>query len=135
MTSSSSHSASVLVCAVVSVSIITIEILFKSILAATPALTIITGFINSILFVFLLTGFSNLEMLLFGSNYQAKLGEVIICLFFACGTASLIHRVSVTTCFLFSILALYYVTRISSRYYGQLVHNSNVIYTSSKKRK
>lgn len=133
MTSSSSHSASVLICAVISVSIIAVEVLFKATLASTPSLTITTGFINSVLFLFLLTGISNFEMILFGSNHQAKLGEVILCLFFSCGTAALIHRVSVTTCFLFSILALYYVTRISARYYGPS-HTPNVVYATKKRK-
>lgn len=135
MTLVSSHSSSVLVCAVVSVSIVVCQIVFKGLLASTPALTIATGFINSLLFVCLLTGLSNLEMSLFGSSFQSRLGEVMLCLFFSCGTASLVHRVSVTTCFLFSLLALYYVSRLSSKYYGALVHQSSVVYTSNKKRR
>jgi len=98
------------------------EVVFKSFLSSTQPLTIVTGFLNSLLFVFLLTAVSNLEMMSFGPSFQTKLGEVILCLLFACAAAGVVHRVSVTTCLIFSLIALYRLTRISS---GSRIHSSS----------
>lgn len=109
-----SHSTSFAISAAISVSIVAAELMFKSFLSSTQPLTVVTGFINSLLFVFLVTAVSNLEMMQFGPSFQTKLAEVILCLLFACTTAGLVHRVSVTTCFIFSLIALYRLTRATS---------------------
>ena len=49
---------------------------YKSALASSQLMTILTGFIGSWLFVFLLTAVANLEKSVFGFNFQTKLGEV-----------------------------------------------------------
>ncbi|KAJ6635331.1 Protein KRTCAP2 like [Pseudolycoriella hygida] len=90
--------------------------MYKPFFAATQMNTIFGGFLGSWLFVFALTAVSNLESVVLGSGFQAKLfPETVFCLIgatFACG---MIHRVCATTCFLFSLLALYYVNKISQK--------------------
>lgn len=106
-----SHSTSFAVSASVSVIIVASELLFKSFLSSSQMLTIVTGFLNSMLFVFMLTAVSNLQMMSFGPGFQSKFPEVLLCLTVACASAGLVHRVSVTTCLIFSLIALYRLTR------------------------
>ena len=53
---------------------------FKSTLASSQLLTIVGGYLASLVFLFLLTGISNLEMNLFGDAFQTKLTEGKECL-------------------------------------------------------
>ncbi|OWF46229.1 keratinocyte-associated protein 2-like [Mizuhopecten yessoensis] len=108
--------------------------MFKQQLASTEYMTVIGGFIGSFLFVFLLTGVSNLEMSLFGRGFQAKLfPEVGFCLVAAMFVSALIHRVCVTTCFIFSIVALYYLNKIAQSRFAPAP--TPVKATPSKKKK
>ncbi|KAK3098049.1 hypothetical protein FSP39_015592 [Pinctada imbricata] len=110
--------------------------MFKQQLAATEYMTIVGGFIGSLLFIFVLTGVSNTETALFGHSFQTKLfPEVMLCLAVSMFASGLVHRVCVTTCFIFSLVALYYINKISQSKYSFPVSATPVKATPGKKRK
>jgi len=77
-------------------------------LASTPQLTIVGGFVSSLLFVFALLCIGNLER-------ETKWVEVIVCVLVAMAAAATVHRVCITTCFLFSAAELFYMNFVSQR--------------------
>ncbi|XP_077555583.1 protein KRTCAP2 homolog [Haemaphysalis longicornis] len=93
--------------------------IYKTHLASSQPMTILGGFLGSILFILILTGVSNLECHFFGKNFQTKLiPEVLICLLVSMAAAGTVHRVCVTTCLIFSLVALYYISQISVKVHG-----------------
>ncbi|XP_025078158.1 keratinocyte-associated protein 2-like [Pomacea canaliculata] len=111
-----------------------VQQIFRQQIAGTEYMTIAGGFLGSIIFILLLTFVSNLEQVLFFKGFQSKLfPEVIGCLLAAMFASGLVHRVCVTTCFIFSIVALYYINRISQVKYAPPVTVAST--AASKKKK
>ncbi|XP_017763641.1 PREDICTED: protein KRTCAP2 homolog [Eufriesea mexicana] len=107
--------------------------IYKTWLASSQIYTILGGYIGSILFICVLTAIGNLEATMFGKSFQQKLfPEVIFSLIISLIASGLVHRVATTTCFLFSMIALYYVNRISQETYTTPVPTVSV---HTKKRK
>jgi len=103
---------------------------YKGILASSQLMTIATGFTGSLLFVFLITAVGNLEKTVFGNNFQTKLGEVVFCILMAMSAAGTVHRVSATTCLLFSIGQAYALNKMA-----QEVHGTGVATTTLTQKK
>ncbi|XP_006607492.1 protein KRTCAP2 homolog [Apis laboriosa] len=94
--------------------------IYKVWLASSQIYTILGGYIGSILFMCVLTAIGNLESTIFGKSFQQKLfPEVIFSLMISLIASALVHRVATTTCFIFSMIALYYINRISQETYAQ----------------
>ena len=55
----------------------------KPLLASSQSMTLLGGFLGSILFVFLLTAIGNLEQVMFGKGFQTKLPETIFAMIVA----------------------------------------------------
>ncbi|CAF1178263.1 unnamed protein product [Rotaria magnacalcarata] len=114
-----SNASSFLVSLLISLLLFASMQLFRSQLASSQPMTIAGGFIGSMVFVSLLTALSNCEMNMFGPTYQARVfPEVFICLFVSMICCACVHRVCVTTCLIFSLIALFYINRISASTYG-----------------
>nr|XP_034185191.1 protein KRTCAP2 homolog isoform X2 [Osmia lignaria] len=93
--------------------------IYRNWLASSQLYTILGGYIGSILFMCVLTAIGNLESTIFGKSFQQKLfPEVMFSLIVSLIASGLVHRVATTTCFLFSMIALYYINRISQETYA-----------------
>ncbi|XP_023345939.1 keratinocyte-associated protein 2 [Eurytemora carolleeae] len=105
---------------------------YKTMFASTQLMTVLGGFTGSLLFVFLLTGIGNLEKSMFGSSFQTQLSEVVFCLLVAMMASATIHRVCATTCFLFSILMVLGLTKLSNQTYSSVSTNTATVQRKKK---
>eukprot|EP01116_Phalansterium_solitarium_P025028 TRINITY_DN9382_c0_g1_i1.p1 TRINITY_DN9382_c0_g1~~TRINITY_DN9382_c0_g1_i1.p1 ORF type:complete len:126 (-),score=28.05 TRINITY_DN9382_c0_g1_i1:162-539(-) len=76
-------------------------------LASTPQLTILGGFVSSLLFFFGVIFIGNLQQ-------ETKWVEVVLSLVVAEIAAASVHRVCATTCFIFSLILLGYMNFVSN---------------------
>lgn len=108
--------------------------MYRAWLGSSQLNTILGGYIGSLLFICILTALGNLEMTIFGKSFQQKLfPEVILALVTSLIASGLVHRVSITTCFLFSMVALYYINRISQQTYSVPVSTVPSIHLKKRK--
>ncbi|KHN44305.1 Protein KRTCAP2 like [Glycine soja] len=91
--------------------------MYRGKLASSELYTILGGFVSSLLFLVLLTVFKSVIAVHwnFSRNNCARTGwgAVIVAEAVALIAASTVHRVCITTCFLFSAALLYEVNKIS----------------------
>uniref|UniRef100_A0A1B6MIM8 Uncharacterized protein n=2 Tax=Cicadellinae TaxID=33370 RepID=A0A1B6MIM8_9HEMI len=106
--------------------------MYRQWLASSQLHTILGGYLGSVLFILILTAVGNIESIAFGKGFQTKLfPEVAVCLVTALFAAGMIHRVCTTTCLVFSLVALYYINRVS-----QATHERPApVYTAPSKKK
>ncbi|XP_045621246.1 keratinocyte-associated protein 2-like isoform X2 [Procambarus clarkii] len=106
--------------------------MYKNQLGSTRLMTLVAGYVASWLFIFMITALSNLENIVFGKGFQARvIPEVALCMVLACSAAGMVHRVSVTVCLLCSMVGLYYINKMGQTSAAPAVPSV----TSSKKKK
>ncbi|KAI5072295.1 hypothetical protein GOP47_0012401 [Adiantum capillus-veneris] len=90
---------------------LSLQQMYKEKLASSEVYTILGGFISSLLFLLALTFIGNWQETL---NNRTGWGAVLLSGIIATIAASAVHRVCVTTCFIFSIGILYEVNKLSA---------------------
>ncbi|KAH7510838.1 hypothetical protein FEM48_ZijujUnG0079600 [Ziziphus jujuba var. spinosa] len=90
--------------------ILSLQEMYRGKLASTELFTILGGFISSLIFLVLLTFIGNFQET---CGMRSGWGAVIIAEAVALIAASTVHRVCITTCFLFSVGLLYEVNKLS----------------------
>uniref|UniRef100_A0A7N0TPW6 Dolichyl-diphosphooligosaccharide--protein glycosyltransferase subunit KCP2 n=1 Tax=Kalanchoe fedtschenkoi TaxID=63787 RepID=A0A7N0TPW6_KALFE len=90
--------------------ILSVQEMYRGKLASTELFTILGGFTSSLLFLVLLTFIGNFQE---ASGAKTGWGAVILAEAVALIAASTVHRVCITTCFLFSAGLLYEVNKLS----------------------
>ncbi|BAT78687.1 protein KRTCAP2 homolog [Vigna umbellata] len=99
--------------------ILSLQEMYRGKLASSELFTILGGFISSLLFLVLLTFIGNLQETI---GARTGWGAVIVAEAVALIAASTVHRVCITTCFLFSAGLLYEVNKVS----GSAVSTSDI---------
>ncbi|KAJ0257552.1 Dolichyl-diphosphooligosaccharide--protein glycosyltransferase subunit KCP2 [Hirschfeldia incana] len=90
--------------------VLSLQEVYRGKLASSELFTILGGFTSSLLFLFSLTFIGNLQE---SSGMKSGWGAVIVAEIIALVAASTVHRVCITTCFLFSAGLLYEMSKIS----------------------
>ncbi|KAL6211998.1 hypothetical protein ACLB2K_017221 [Fragaria x ananassa] len=90
--------------------ILSLQEMYRGKLASTELFTILGGFTSSILFLVLLTFIGNYQE---SCGVKTGWGAVIVAEAVALIAAGTVHRVCITTCFLFSAAILYEVNKLS----------------------
>ncbi|ONK78117.1 uncharacterized protein A4U43_C02F14530 [Asparagus officinalis] len=85
--------------------------MYRGKLASSELLTIFGGFISSLLFVVLLTFIGNYQE---SSGARTGWGAVLLAESVALIAAATVHRVCITTCFIFSAGFLYEINKLSA---------------------
>ncbi|ESQ34633.1 hypothetical protein EUTSA_v10009123mg [Eutrema salsugineum] len=91
--------------------ILSLQEVYRGKLASSELFTIFGGFTSSLLFLFSLTFIGNLQES--SGMKSSSWGAVILAEVIALIAASTVHRVCITTCFLFSAGLLYEMNKIS----------------------
>ncbi|XP_057446979.1 uncharacterized protein LOC130738827 [Lotus japonicus] len=91
--------------------ILSLQEMYRGKLASSELYTILGGFTSSLLFLVLLTFIGNFQET---TGTRTGWGAVIIAELVALIAAGTVHRVCITTCFLFSAVLLYEVNKLSS---------------------
>ncbi|KAJ9166700.1 hypothetical protein P3X46_021410 [Hevea brasiliensis] len=90
--------------------ILSLQEMYRGKLASTELFTILGGFISSFLFLVLLTFIGNFQET---CGMKTGWGTVVLAEAIALIAAGTVHRVCITTCFLFSVGLLYEVNKLS----------------------
>ncbi|XP_043715142.1 keratinocyte-associated protein 2 [Telopea speciosissima] len=90
--------------------ILSLQEMYRVKLASTELFTILGGFISSLLFLVLLTFIGNFQET---CGIRTGWGAVLLAEAIALIAAGTVHRVCITTCFLFSMGLLYEINKIS----------------------
>ncbi|KAF9589352.1 hypothetical protein IFM89_022961, partial [Coptis chinensis] len=90
--------------------ILSLEEMYRGKLASTELFTIVGGFISSLIFVMLLTFIGNFQETL---GMKTGWGAVLLAEVVALIAAGTVHRVCISTCFLFSAALLYEINKLS----------------------
>ncbi|XP_050212782.1 uncharacterized protein LOC126664436 [Mercurialis annua] len=102
--------SSMVYCGLMFTVILSLQEMYRAKLASTELFTILGGFTSSLLFLVLLTFIGNFQET---CGIKTGWGTVILAEAVALIAASTVHRVSITTCFLFSAGLLYEVNKLS----------------------
>ncbi|GAB4844137.1 hypothetical protein Ancab_037444 [Ancistrocladus abbreviatus] len=90
--------------------VLSLQEIYRGKLASSELFTILGGFVSSLLFLLSLTFVGNFQET---CGMKTGWGSVILAEVIALVAASTVHRVCVTTCFLFSVGLLYEVNKLS----------------------
>ncbi|CAL1362525.1 unnamed protein product [Linum trigynum] len=90
--------------------ILSLQEMYRGKLASTKLFTILGGFTSSLLFLVLLTFIGNFQE---SNGMKTGWGAVVLAEVVALIAAGTVHRVCITTCFLFSAGLLYEVNKLS----------------------
>ncbi|ERN01695.1 keratinocyte-associated protein 2 [Amborella trichopoda] len=96
--------------------ILSLQEMYRGKLASTELFTILGGLISSLIFLVLLTFIGNFQEL---CGMRTGWGTVLLAESVALLAAGTVHRVCITTCFLFSAGLLYEINKLSGMVHGK----------------